>query len=63
MLPVFQMMAEEGKLETYESHQVFNMGIGMTIVVSPADAEKILKTTKSYLIGRIVKGNGKVKLV
>lgn len=63
VLPVFQMLVEQGELDTYESHQVFNMGIGMTIVVSPADAEKILKTTKSHLIGRIVKGNGKVILV
>ncbi|MFZ5806138.1 MAG: phosphoribosylformylglycinamidine cyclo-ligase [Verrucomicrobiota bacterium] len=63
VLPIFQLMADEAQLERYESHQVFNMGIGMVAVVSKDDASKILKIAKAYRIGEIVKGSGKVILV
>jgi phosphoribosylaminoimidazole (AIR) synthetase len=43
-------------------YQVFNMGIGMTVVVSAADVQKALKLTKGRVIGRIGKGSGMVRL-
>lgn len=62
-LPIFDALVNEANLEPNESHQVFNMGIGMAAIVSKEDAEKILKMTKAYKIGEIIKGNGKVKLI
>lgn len=54
--PFFRFLAEQTNVGDEELYQVYNMGIGMTVIVSPADAEKVLKTTKSYRIGSIVKG-------
>ena len=44
-------------------YQVFNMGIGMVIVVAEKDATAVLRKTKGIVIGGIVKGSGVVKLV
>ncbi|PAW75993.1 MAG: phosphoribosylformylglycinamidine cyclo-ligase [Verrucomicrobia bacterium Tous-C9LFEB] len=60
--PFFRFLAEESHVGDDELYQVYNMGIGMTVIVSPADAEKVLKLTKSYRIGSIVKGPRGVKL-
>ena len=46
-----------------EMYQVFNMGIGMTIVVSEADASEVIKRTRAERIGRIESGGGVVRLV
>ena len=43
-------------------YQVFNMGIGMTVIVSPKDATLVAKTLKARTIGRIEKGTGIVRL-
>ena len=48
-------------------YEVFNMGIGMTLVASAEDADAILKFchakgTKAVAIGQASKGEGNVKL-
>jgi len=60
--PLFEFLVREGKVEGDEPYQVFNMGIGMVIVVSAAEAAKTLKLTGGHRIGEIVKGAGVVKL-
>jgi len=62
VLPLFRLLASAAKIKNEELHQVFNMGIGMVLVVAAKDAEKTLKLTKGRLIGRIVKGNKRVIL-
>jgi phosphoribosylformylglycinamidine cyclo-ligase len=52
-----------GTVDPTEMYQVFNMGIGMTIVVAAKDVDGIVKKTKGKVIGGIVKGTGVVKLV
>ena len=37
-------------------YQVFNMGIGMVLVVPAAQAEKAVRLTNGIVIGSIVKG-------
>lgn len=59
---IFQHIQEGGKVDRAEMYQVFNMGIGMAVVVSATQAEKALKLTKGRVIGRIAKGSGIVKL-
>ena len=59
---IFQHIGEGGKIDRTEMYQVFNMGIGMTIVVSGADRAKALQLTKGRVIGRIEKGSGVVRL-
>jgi phosphoribosylformylglycinamidine cyclo-ligase len=59
---IFQLIGDGGKIDRTEMYQVFNMGIGMTIVVSAADRAKALQLTKGRVIGRIEKGSGVVRL-
>ena len=59
---IFRHIGEGGKIDRTEMYQVFNMGIGMTIVVAAADRAKALKLTKGRVIGRIEKGSGVVRL-
>jgi phosphoribosylformylglycinamidine cyclo-ligase len=61
--PLFQLLTQRTSVDAEECYQVFNMGIGMTAVVSPADAATILKQTRAHIIGRVVKGGGDVRLV
>ncbi|MDB6155168.1 MAG: purM [Chthoniobacteraceae bacterium] len=59
---IFKHIEEGGEVEHVEMYQVFNMGIGMAIVVAEKDREQLLKLTKGRLIGRIVPGTGIVGL-
>lgn len=59
---IFQHIRDGGKIDPTEMYQVFNMGIGMTVVVSAADRAKALKLMKGRVIGRIEKGSGSVRL-
>ena len=42
--------------------QVFNMGIGMTLVVAKKEAAATAKATRGRVIGEIVRGTGRVVL-
>jgi phosphoribosylformylglycinamidine cyclo-ligase len=59
---LFRHIGEGGKIDPAEMYQVFNMGIGMTVIVSAADRERALKLTKGRVIGRIEPGQGIVRL-
>lgn len=60
--PLFQLIQKRGKIDPLEMLQVFNMGIGMTLIVSPEDAPSVAKLTKGKIIGKIVPGSGVVKI-
>ncbi len=65
---VFKVISERGKISFEELYEVFNMGIGLTLTVSKDQADEIFKHAKilkhkAYLIGNIVKGSNKVKLI
>jgi phosphoribosylformylglycinamidine cyclo-ligase len=65
MLPIFPYMQKVGKVSELEMYRVFNMSIGLVIIVSPDQKEKIedlLKGQKIFWIGKIIKGEGKVQL-
>ena len=59
---IFQHIERGGKVDHAEMYQVFNMGIGMTIIVSPKDAALVAKKLKARTIGKIEKGTGIVRL-
>jgi len=66
-LPIFDLIGEKGKIDFDEMYEVFNMGIGMTMIVNPDEAEKIIANchkagTKAIAIGQAMKGEGKVTL-
>lgn len=65
MLPIFPYLQKIGKISEKEMYRVFNMSIGLVIIVPPEQKEKIeltLKNHKVFWIGKIVKGKGKVIL-
>jgi len=59
---IFQVLEENGKIDPQEMYQVFNMGIGMAVVISARDAERAMLVLKAKRIGQIVRGNGRVRL-
>ena len=62
-LPIFKLIAEAGPVEPAEMYRVFNMGIGMAVVVPPHQAEHArIAVPEAICIGRIVEGQG-VELV
>ena len=60
--PLFQILASAARVKNEELYQVFNMGIGMVLIVSAKDAAETVKLTRGKVIGQIVKGNRKVVL-
>src|SRR5207237_7669394 len=44
--PIFQFIAEKGKIDPTEMYQVFNMGLGMALAVSESDVPKFRKTVR-----------------
>lgn len=59
---IFQIIEENGGVDPAEMYQVFNMGIGMTIIVAERDAHEMILLTRGRPIGRIEKGERKVRL-
>ena len=65
VLPIFRYLHREGNVEVDEMLRVFNMGIGMVLVVGPDEVERVARRLeavrqKFYFIGNVVKGSGKV---
>ena len=59
---IFQILQQNGNIDLHEMYQVFNMGIGMTAVVSERDALRAMRILKAKRIGGITRGSGKVCL-
>jgi phosphoribosylformylglycinamidine cyclo-ligase len=63
---IFEIIAARGGVEDAEMWNTFNMGVGMTIVVAPEQADAALDLAGESLglkcIGEIVPGDGKVVL-
>jgi phosphoribosylformylglycinamidine cyclo-ligase len=65
VLPIFQYIFEQGKVDRDEMLRVFNMGIGMVLFAAPEQVDAIAKHfaqigQKYYFIGNVVKGSGRV---
>jgi len=65
MLPIFPFMQDKGNVADMEMYRVFNMGIGMVIVVSADFTDQVIDELKAsgetvYKIGQIVEGDKKV---
>ena len=59
---IFQVLEQNGQIDPQEMYQVFNMGIGMVVVVSERDAGRAIPILKAKRIGQIVRGNGRMRL-
>jgi len=57
--PIFRLLADEGGISERDMFNTFNMGVGMTVIVSPSDADKALallaeEGENAYIIGEII---------
>ncbi len=67
VLPIFELLAKVGNINEHDMYNTFNMGVGMSIVVSKEDAEKSLEILKAngedaYIIGEIIESEDKIIL-
>jgi phosphoribosylformylglycinamidine cyclo-ligase len=65
VLPIFEVMQQIGNVSEREMYRTFNMGVGMVIVCSLADAETIKthfreREEECYEIGEVISGNREV---
>ncbi len=61
--PIFDLIRYGGDVSEMEMYQVFNMGIGMVLVVPKARTEEALGLTRGIRIGTIVEGPQDVVIV
>jgi phosphoribosylformylglycinamidine cyclo-ligase/phosphoribosylamine--glycine ligase/phosphoribosylformylglycinamidine cyclo-ligase len=63
--PLFGLIQSRGEIAPEEMHRVFNMGIGMVAVVAKEDVEKVQQAIaeETYVLGELVAGDKRVKLV
>ena len=67
VLPIFDLIAREGGIDERDMFNTFNMGVGMSVIVSRADADKALALLRehgedAYAIGEIVRGEERIVL-
>ena len=59
VLPIFDVIAKTGNIPERDMFNTFNMGVGMTVVVDKADADKAIEAIKAageeaYVLGELV---------
>jgi len=60
---LFQLLQRKGNVDPLEMYRVFNMGIGMVVIIPSADANQALRSdVECTLIGEVAAGSGKVIL-
>ena len=68
VLPIFELIAEKGGITERDMFNTYNMGVGMSVVVAEADAEKALRILKengvdAYRIGEIEQNEEKIRII
>jgi phosphoribosylformylglycinamidine cyclo-ligase len=66
--PIFQLLRAKGGVDDAELYQVFNMGIGMVLIVAADKADAALRfiraqQPKAWLIGEVVPGTGIARVI
>ena len=68
VLPIFNLLAKEGKIDEHDMFNTYNMGVGMSVIVAPEDVDKAIANLKSngidaYVIGELANGIEGVELI
>ncbi len=68
ILPIFRLIAEKGGIPERDMFNTYNMGVGMSIVVSAADADKAIRILQNngedaYVIGEIVESERRIEII
>lgn len=66
-LPIFELIQKEGAISEEEMHHVFNMGVGMVVVIPKEETERFMAASKKMNlnpahIGEVRKGDKEVEL-
>ncbi len=62
--PIFQLVQQRGKVDQDEMYRVFNMGIGMVVICSPENVDRLTQALPEVkVIGEVVKQAGKARVV
>jgi phosphoribosylformylglycinamidine cyclo-ligase len=64
----FEALERAGGVERGEMFRAFNMGVGMTVLCAPADADAVITAARdagvsAWVLGHVAAGAGQVKLV
>ncbi len=67
VLPIFELLAKTGNISERDMFNTFNMGVGMSIVVSATDADRAIEILKAngedaYVIGEVIESDEKIIL-
>lgn len=55
VLPIFKLIQKYGEIPPEEMYEIFNMGLGMILAVSPEHVEKVQELLpEAFEIGRLV---------
>ncbi|MDY6038113.1 MAG: phosphoribosylformylglycinamidine cyclo-ligase [Eubacterium sp.] len=62
VLPIFDLIAKKGNIPEHDMFNTFNMGVGMTVIVSKEYADKAVEILRSsgedaYILGEIIKSD------
>ncbi len=62
VLPIFDLIAKVGSIPERDMFNTFNMGVGMTVVVDKADADKAVEAIKAagedaYILGELIEAD------
>ncbi len=65
--PVFGLLARRGAVDSDDMEHVFNMGVGMTAVLAPTDADDAVgllerRGVRAWPLGTVVDGSGRAEL-
>ena len=68
VLPIFDLLAKKGGISERDMFNTFNMGVGMSIVVSAEDADKALRILEEqgeqpYVIGEIIESDEPIAII
>jgi phosphoribosylformylglycinamidine cyclo-ligase len=66
--PIFELIQAKGRIEDAEMESTFNMGVGMFVIVSAADADRALaflagRGVESWQAGEVIEGTGMVQMI
>ena len=68
VLPIFELIQAVGVIDEHDMYNTFNMGVGMTIIVSKEDANRAISILKengedAYVIGEVVRSKEKIQFI
>ncbi len=68
VLPVFDLIAEKGGISEHDMFNTYNMGVGMSVTVPAAEADRALEILRengvdAYVIGEITEGDSKIEII